>query len=45
MNLKAQLKNLLAPELSLITLFIFAGYASGNIRLDPASDIPFCFFS
>jgi hypothetical protein len=39
MNLKAQLKNLLVPELSLITLFVLTGYCSGNIRLDPASDI------
>ena len=44
MNLKAQLKNLLVPELSLITLFILAGYASGNIRLDPASDVSLLFF-
>jgi hypothetical protein len=44
MNLKAQLKNLLVPELSLILLFVLAGYCSGNIRLDPASDIPLLVF-
>lgn len=44
MNLKAQLKNLLVPELSLILLFVLAGYCSGNIRLDPASDIPLLIF-
>lgn len=40
MQLKTQLKRVFVPELSLIMLFVLTGYTSGNIRLDPASEIP-----
>ncbi len=39
MNLKAQLKKVLVPEISLVTLFVVAGYSSGNIRLEPVHDV------